>query len=289
MDSNSYKDLIPTNWESILPLWFQEDIPSFDYGGYVVGTKPSIAHLYQKSAGVLAGVPFVNKIVQYTGCTIEWHSPEGTVQLDNSRVHVATVRGPANAILTAERIALNLICRASGIATVSRQLATLGKKHGWSGRAAGTRKTTPGFRLVEKYAMLVGGVDCHRMDLSGMIMLKDNHIVSHGNITNAVKSALSVGGFSVKVEVECQNEAEAVEAIDAGAHVVMLDNFKPEEAKVTAKNLKEHSKHTIVEVSGGITLENIVDYFSPNVDIISTSTTSQSVPHIDFSMKLVRD
>jgi len=127
------------------------------------------------------------------------------------------VTGPARKILLGERIALNLIARASGIATKAKRLTDKIKNAGWTNlRLAGTRKTTPGFRVVEKYALLVGGADTHRYDLSSMVMLKDNHIWSCGSITKAVEKARSVAGFSIKIEVECQSEGEAEEAINAG-------------------------------------------------------------------------
>jgi nicotinate-nucleotide pyrophosphorylase (carboxylating) len=121
-----------------------------------------------------------------------------------------------------------------------------------------------------------------------MIMLKDNHIWSSGSITEAVRRAKSVGGFALKVEVECQNQAEAEEAIQAGANIVMLDNFKPELLKTTAKALKQKfGPHIIVEASGGITSENICEYCSDDVDVISMGALTQGVPHIDFSLKIV--
>ena len=123
--------------------------------------------------------------MQQVGCNIVWHLAEGASF--EPIAQVAEVTGPVRNILIGERTALNLIARASGIATYANKLATLAKEHNWKGRIAGTRKTTPGFRIVEKYAMLVGGVDTHRHDLSSMVMLKDNHIMAAGSITDAVK------------------------------------------------------------------------------------------------------
>lgn len=119
---------------------------------------------------------------------------------------MAIIKGPAYKILQAERVVLNLLARCSGIATLGYRLLQIQRRVRWQGYVAGTRKTTPGFRLVEKYGMLVGGVDTHRMDLSSMVMLKDNHIWSCGSIGEAVKSARSIAGFSLKIEVECRNE-----------------------------------------------------------------------------------
>jgi len=186
-------------------------------------------------------------------------------------------------------VALNVLARASGIATKARALKKLAEEANFKGRIAGTRKTTPGFRLAEKYAMIVGGCDTHRMDLSSMIMLKDNHIWSTGSITNAVKKAREVGGFSLKIEVECQSKKEAEEAISAGADIVMLDNFEPPQLHQVAKELKEEFKGRfsfLIEGSGGISQETISSYFGPHVDILSLGTLTQGVAHVDFSLKI---
>ena len=127
-------------------------------------------------------------------CSVEWHVKEGDT-VGEKITHCATVRGPVRNLLLGERVALNTLARCSGIATKSNRLLTLLRKAGYQNILAGTRKTTPGFRLVEKYGMLVGGVDAHRVDLSHMTMLKDNHIVAAGSITNAVRAAKSAGGY----------------------------------------------------------------------------------------------
>ena len=138
--------------------------------------------------------------------------------------------------------------------------------------------------------MLIGGCDPHRQDLSTMIMLKDNHIWSAGSIPQAVEAAKAAGGFSVKIEVECQSVTEAHEAIRAGAHVVMLDNFSAEMVQPAAKELKDEwrgKREFLVEVSGGLTEENVKAFACPDVDIISTSSIHQGVPHVDFSLKII--
>ena len=137
--------------------------------------------------------------------------------------------------------------------------------------------------------MLAGGCDPHRIDLSAMTMLKDNHVKAAGSITRAIKAAKAAGGFAIKVEVECQSEEEADEAIDAGADVVMLDNFTGEGVKTAARNLKERwrDRRFLVEVSGGLTEANVEGFVCNDVDIISTSSIHQGVPHVDFSLKVV--
>jgi len=217
---------------------------------------------------------------------VEWHVKEGDA-IEPVK-HCATVRGPVRKLLLGERVALNTLARCSGIATKSATLLSLLRKAGYQNTLAGTRKTTPGFRLVEKYGMLVGGADPHRQDLSAMTMLKDNHIWACGSITNAVKAAKAAGGFALKVEVECQSLDEAEEAVNAGADVVMLDNFSPDGVKAAARALKErHGKRVLVEVSGGLTEDNVEKFVCPHVDVLSTSSIHQGVKHVDFSLKIV--
>ncbi|KAL7751967.1 nicotinate-nucleotide diphosphorylase (carboxylating) [Sorochytrium milnesiophthora] len=263
-DTN-FAHLLPPSLPQQVAAWLAEDIPSFDYGGYVVGEAETSATLWQKSDGVLAGVPFVNEVFRQVQCSVEWHVQEGTfTRVGDGKVKVATVRGNSRQLLVGERTALNTMARCSGIATRARRLADLKAARGFKGVIAGTRKTTPGFRVVEKYGMLVGGVDTHRMDLSSMIMLKDNHVWSQGSITRAVARARQVGGFALKIEVECRNEAEAEEAIAAGADVIMLDNYHAEGFKAAAATLKQRhagKRHFLIEGSGGITEETVADYF----------------------------
>ena len=215
------------------------------------------------------------------------------------KITVATVTGPARAILMGERVALNILARCSGIATQTASAVSLLSSLTPAGSnpptLAGTRKTTPGFRLVEKYAMLVGGADPHRHDLSAMTMLKDNHIwACGGSISKAVRAAKAASGFTVKVEVECQSEDEATEAIEAGADVVMLDNFTGKQAEVAIKGLRERfgegaagPRSFLIEISGGLTEANLPDYAAAGVDVLSTSSIHQGVGYVDFSLKIV--
>ncbi|KAK1958685.1 nicotinate-nucleotide diphosphorylase [Colletotrichum sublineola] len=300
LEHGSPAHLLPPSWKTQVTAWLAEDTPTFDYGGFVVGEDQRTATLWGKSGGIVAGRPFVDEVFAQCGCAVEWHVKEGShVELRGhstaagaavkGKMRVATVTGPARGILLGERVALNTLARCSGVASMTRGMLVNLRAAGYTGVLAGTRKTTPGFRLVEKYGMLVGGADAHRMDLSSMIMLKDNHVWSKGSITNAVKAAKSVGGFSLKVDVEVQTEAEADEAIAAGADVVMLDNFTGEGVKVAAKSLKTKwagKKNFLVEVSGGLTLDNVEDYVCNDVDIVSTSAIHQGVPHVDFSLKV---
>ncbi|KAK4969829.1 nicotinate-nucleotide diphosphorylase (carboxylating) [Elasticomyces elasticus] len=287
--------LLPPSWKRQISSWLEEDTPSFDYGGFVVGESPAEARLLAKSRGIIAGVPFFDEVFRQLGCTVEWHVQEGDEvgAEKGAKQHCATVKGPVRCVLLGERVALNTLARCSGIATKSHSLLRLLRSAGYKNTLAGTRKTTPGFRLVEKYGMIVGGCDPHRQDLSTMTMLKDNHIwACGGSIGTAVAAAKAAAGFAVKVEVECQSEAEANQAIEAGADVVMLDNFSPEEMKKSAKSLKDRwgrgrEARALIEVSGGLTEDNVEGYVCEDVDVISSSSIHQGVKHVDFSLKIV--
>ena len=264
----SLADLLPSHFTTQVTTWLAEDTPSFDYGGFVVGSEERTAQLLCKSPGILAGIPFVEEIFKQLACAVQWHYNEGELldpKSQGGKIKVATVTGPTRKLLLGERVALNTLARCSGVATRSRHMLDLVRGAGYRGVLAGTRKTTPGFRLVEKYGMLVGGIDGHRHDLSSMIMLKDNHIWAKGSITNAVKAARAVGGFALKIEVECQSESEADEAIEAGADVVMLDNFDGEGLKIAARSLKDRWKgkrEVLLESSGGLTEHNVREYIN---------------------------
>lgn len=281
--------VLPPHWKETVAQWVKDDVPSFDVGGLVVGDTELVATLYCKSSGLLAGVPFFDAVFAYLGCEVEWLKTEGefvVVGPQEKKVEVARVRGPARMLLLGERTALNTLSRCSGVASASSECMKIAKKDGWHGHVAGTRKTTPGFRIVEKYGLLVGGAWTHRLDLSQMVMLKDNHIWAAGSITEAVQKSRSAAGFSSKIEVECRTSQEAVEACEAGADVVMLDNYAPAELKRDAEMIKGRYPNVLVEASGGITIRTIADYLSPHVDIVSLGSLTQGYSAVDFSLKL---
>ncbi|KAL1982689.1 hypothetical protein VTN96DRAFT_999 [Rasamsonia emersonii] len=301
--------LLPPTYKRLIASWLEEDCPSFDYGGFVVGESEGEARLLGKSKGIVAGVPFFNEVFAQLGCTVEWHVKEG--EAIEPIKHCATVRGPIRKILLGERVGLNILARCSGIATKSSSLVKALRSHGWKGTLAGTRKTTPGFRVVEKYGILVGGADPHRHDLSSMTMLKDNHVWACANknaalsgtsqtpesiaaaIPMAVQAAKAAGGFATKVEVEVRSIEEANAAIAAGADVIMLDNFTAEGVRAAAKQLKTEwaakgkpPGSFLIEVSGGLTESNAASYACEDVDILSTSSIHQGTPIVDFSLKV---
>ncbi len=188
---------------------------------------------------------------------------------------VATVFGAKSSLLKGERVALNLFSRTCAIATEAFSL----KQAGF--RVAGSRKTTPGFRLVEKYALMVGSADTHRYDATTCLMLKDNHIDALGGcIKEAVRRTKMLASFTQKIEVECRSIEDAIEAAEAGADIVMLDNFVPH----TADLERLASFGIMLELSGGFTPQNLPQ--SLNAYIFSMGYLTHSAPIIDFSLKI---
>ncbi|KAJ8909067.1 hypothetical protein NDN08_005764 [Rhodosorus marinus] len=283
--------LEPTALSELVRRWLKEDVPSFDFGGAVVGDGIETAVLYSKSKGILAGKPFFQAVFDELNCEVEWRTSasDGEALDGPFPIALADVKGPVRKILLGERLALNVLSRCSGIATRSSGLVNIAKQTGWKGIIAGTRKTTPGFRLVEKYGLLAGNADTHRMDLSSMVMLKDNHIASSGSIRKAVEKAKIVAGFSAKIEVECSSVEDAKEAVEAGADVVMLDNFKPKALQGAAQELRKWAggHNFFIEASGGLSEASLADYCVSGVDILSLSIM-QGAPVVDFSLKIPR-
>lgn len=285
LSSSQLSSIIPPcELDTLVTNWLKEDCPSFDYGALIVGHKQERATLLCKSRGVLAGRPFFDAIFRLLECAVEWYKEEG--EWCEPICRVAVVTGEAHRILQGERVALNCLSRASGVATTTARY-TISAECKWKGKVAGTRKTTPGFRLVEKYALLVAGADTHRYDLSGMVMIKDNHVWSGGaGAGSAVRAVRGAAGFSCKVEVECRSVAAAVEACAAGADVVMFDNFSGSAAREASQELKRQFPRVVVESSGGIHEGNIREFMCPTVDVISMSVLTQGYSTVNFSLKV---
>lgn len=191
-----------------------------------------------------------------------------------------SVRGPAASVLAAERTALNFVQRLSGVATSARRYADA--VAGTRTRVVDTRKTTPGFRALEKAAVLAGGCYNHRFDLGSGILIKDNHIVACGSVTTAVERAKKNAPHPLRIEVEVTNLAELEEALDAGAEIVLLDNMTP--AQVETAAARAHARHVLVEVSGGITLATIADYARAGADLISVGALTHSAAAVDIGL-----
>lgn len=196
---------------------------------------------------------------------------------------VLELTGSTLSILKAERTALNFMQRMSGIATASREYADIGKKYGVM--IVDTRKTQPGLRRLDKYAVRTGGAHNHRISLADSVMIKDNHIAAAGSITAAVKKIKDVIGHTPKVEVETTTLDEVKEALNAGADIIMLDNMTPEQIAVCKKEI---AGRAIIEVSGGVNKTNLEAYCAVRPDVISMGALTHSVPAKDLSLKIVQ-
>lgn len=189
--------------------------------------------------------------------------------------------GPTVSLLTAERTALNFIQRLSGIATLSRQFADAVEKTGTGVRVVDTRKTTPGWRALEKYAVRCGGCYNHRSSLSEHVLIKENHITAAGSITEAVKRTRRFAPHCAKIEVEAESLDDAREAVAAGAEIIMLDNMSPSSVRQAVALINGAA---IVEISGGICLDTLADYAMAGVDVISVGALTHSATATDVSM-----
>ncbi|HEU4391291.1 MAG TPA: carboxylating nicotinate-nucleotide diphosphorylase [Blastocatellia bacterium] len=196
----------------------------------------------------------------------------------------ANIEGPAWVILAAERTALNILQRMSGVATLTR--AFVDAIAGTAARITDTRKTTPGIRLLEKYAVTVGGGRNHRFGLDDGILIKDNHITLAGGVRRAVEAAREAATHLMKIEVEVGNESQVREAVAARADVIMLDNMPTDQVRDAVRLIREQAPDTIIEASGGITLMNVRQIAECGVDLVSVGAITHSAGSVDISLKL---
>jgi nicotinate-nucleotide pyrophosphorylase (carboxylating) len=197
---------------------------------------------------------------------------------------IARTNGFADVLLAGERLALNLLQRLSGIATLTREFVRA--VEGTNAQIVDTRKTTPGLRMLEKYAVQAGGGRNHRFGLDDGVFIKDNHIALAGGVGAAVKRAKESVGHLHKIEVEVSNEKDLREAIEEGASILLLDNLSPEETARFAKLARELSPLVLLESSGGITLENVRAYAEAGVDLISVGALTHSARAMEISFKI---
>ncbi|WP_051426461.1 carboxylating nicotinate-nucleotide diphosphorylase [Jiangella gansuensis] len=276
--------LDPAYVEDLIRATLEEDL---DGGEDVttVATVPAeqqaIAVLAAREAGVVAGLPVAEATFAVVGgdVQVERHVADGTEVSPGTTV--LTVHGRTRALLVAERTALNLACRLSGIATATR--AWVGALAGSQAAVRDTRKTTPLMRSLEKYAVRAGGGVNHRSSLSESALIKDNHVAAAGGITAAFRAVReSYPGLTVEVEVD--DVAGAVEAVEAGAELVLLDNFTVDQALEAVKAVDGRAR---LEVSGGLTLDQAAAYAATGVDYLSTGELTHSVRALDLGLDVV--
>jgi nicotinate-nucleotide pyrophosphorylase (carboxylating) len=235
---------------------------------------------------VVAGLKEVGIVFDLCKCSCTALVDEGSMVSRGNEV--MRIKGRARDILKAERTALNLLMRMSGIATETKKFVEVVKKISKDIEIAGTRKTAPGLRSFDKKAIKIGGGRTHRNSLDEMVLIKDNHLVLTGSIGESISSAKKLVGNNIKVECEVTDLQSAIEAINFGADVIMLDNFSPQEVENANRVLKELGlrQKCLLEISGGISLANVSQFAKSNPDIISVGSLTHSVKSVDFSLEV---
>ncbi|MCQ2410452.1 MAG: carboxylating nicotinate-nucleotide diphosphorylase [Elusimicrobiaceae bacterium] len=271
--------------DKIIELALEEDLSLGDITSDAIFAPQdkALAAITAKEDLVLCGLPTAKEVFAAVDPDVTFTplANEGDAVKKGQRV--LEVQGRVVSILKAERTALNFMQRLSGIATAAREYAAIGQKYGVL--IVDTRKTQPGMRRLDKYAVRIGGARNHRMTLADSVMIKDNHIAAAGSITKAVQKVKAVIGHTPKIEVETTSLAEVQEALQVGADIIMLDNMTPDEI-VRCKQAV--AGRAILEVSGGVNRENLETYCKTSVDVISMGALTHSVPAKDLSLKIVK-
>jgi nicotinate-nucleotide pyrophosphorylase (carboxylating) len=235
---------------------------------------------------ITCGLEEAQTVFDICGCSTELVMRDGSLVRKGDVV--MKVRGEARSVLKAERTALNLVMRMSGIATNTRAFVTLVQQSDPEVKIAGTRKTAPGLRYFDKKAITVGGGYSHRMRLDDMVLIKDNHLEVAESIERTIQVAKDKVGASVKIECEVKNTKEAIRAANAGVDVIMLDNFSPSETESAVRAIRELGTPVEIELSGGINLGNVIDYVKAKPNIISIGYLTHSTAAIDYSLAIVK-
>ena len=266
--------------EKIVTLSLKEDIGKGDITtNLIVNDKlKCLAIIKSKDTGVLAGNPIAELVFKRLDSRIKYIQRKKDGDTINPNDIIAEVRGSVRTVLTGERLSLNFLQRLSGIATLSQKFVN--KTKGFDVKIIDTRKTTPGLRILEKYAVTVGGCYNHRFGLFDGILIKDNHIQIAGNVEKAVLK-VRAKHKNKEIEVETSNINQVREALKSGADIIMLDNMTPDKIK---KAVKIIDSKAMTEASGGINLDNIGEYAKTGVDYISVGVLTHSAKSLDIGL-----
>ena len=272
-----------TNIKKELLRFISEDIQGGDITSVLLPKKKIKAKIISRQEGVLAGVKFAGDIFRLKGCNVKIIKKDGA-KLKSNQI-ILQISGNAGTVLSCERTALNLLSRMSGIATQTNFLVSKIRKINTKTKLYSTRKTAPGLRFFDKEAIMIGGGHKHRMSLNDMVMIKDNHLLVTNSMEGIIKSARK---RHKHVEVEVENQRDAILAASIGATIVMLDNFSPVQIKKTITTLQKKKLRNKVklEASGGINSKNISAYAKTGVDIISVGSITNSVKGLDLSLEV---
>ena len=272
-----------TNIKKELLRFISEDIQGGDITSVLLPKKKIKAKIISRQEGVLAGVKFAGDIFRLKGCNVKIIKKDGA-KLKSNQI-ILQISGNAGTVLSCERTALNLLSRMSGIATQTNFLVSKIRKINKKTKLYSTRKTAPGLRFFDKEAIMIGGGHKHRMSLNDMVMIKDNHLLVTNSMEGIIKNARK---RHKHVEVEVENQRDAILAASSGATIVMLDNFSPVQIKktITALQKKKLRNKVKLEASGGINSKNISAYAETGVDIISVGSITNSVKGLDLSLEV---
>lgn len=265
--------------------FLEEDLGYNDISCKLVPDKAVEAIIFTKKDCTLAGIDVAISFFDYFGIEYSTDYSNGDRLSENDVIF--TLKGSSLSILRTERLVLNFLGHLCGIATNTSRCVDIVRRHSDT-RVACTRKTTPGLRKYEKMAVIAGGGDSHRFNLTDSIMIKDNHVKMMG-VEAAINSAKEKAGFTQKIEVEVESSADALKAAMAGADIIMLDNMDPAAIIKTVDFLRNSSipEHIIIEVSGGINMDNLEDYAKTGVHVISMGSLIHQSQWIDVSLEIV--
>ncbi|MGG6295893.1 carboxylating nicotinate-nucleotide diphosphorylase [Leptolyngbya sp. AN02str] len=273
--------------DPLLNQWLLEDIGRGDrttQGIFPQGAPAGAAQWMCKEAGVVAGLPVAQRVFGLLNPTVTFVPlVEDGAWCDRGTV-IARIEGPLDALLMGERVALNLAMRLSGIATLTRTYVDC--IHDLPTQLVDTRKTTPGLRLLEKYATQVGGAVNHRVGLDDAVMIKDNHIAAAGGIAQAIAHIRQRMPYPLTIEVETERLEQVAEALEHRADIIMLDNMPIDLMQQAVKLIREQSDRILIEASGNITLHTLRPIAETGVDFISTSAPITRSTWLDLSMSM---
>lgn len=276
----------PLILDKLLHDWLLEDIGRGDRTTdciFSVDSPQGTAYWIAKEEGVIAGLPIAKRVFQLLENDIKCHdlASDGEKLTINSKI--MKIEGKMKTLLTGERLALNLVMRLSGIATMAKKYVEAIQDY--PAKLVDTRKTTPGLRILEKYASQVGGAMNHRMGLDDGIMIKDNHIQASGGIGKAIQLIRKTMPYPLSIEVETSNLEEVTEAVNHQADIIMLDNMAVAEMTKAVTLIRQENPLIKIEASGNVTLANIRNIAQTGVDYISTSATITRSSWLDISMR----
>ncbi len=264
--------------------FLDEDVGFGDVTTALVPETPATAEVVCKQDCILAGMDEADFLFRLAGAAPKAFFNNGDRISRGTTVMKAT--GPNKGLLQVERTILNLVSRMSGVATMCSEAVATAKKINPKTRIAIIRKTLPGLTAFDKKAARIGGADTHRMNLEEMVLIKNNHLVFFKSVSEALKTAKEKTSFSKKIEIETRTPQEALEAADDGPDIIMLDNFSAAQARETIPRIRRKNPQVLVELSGGITLDNLADYVKCGADVVSMGMLTKDAKSIDFSMRM---